>query len=247
MNRTVTTEVGKIQGGTALLRALTSTAMIWAILPTIADAWCVGLAYACRWIVEVEEVRSQERTVLGRSVTVPAPIVAARSPTVVGNTLTAIGAVCVGLALVLIPGKEWGRLLPVRIGLGLVVLIQATACVCAASYRIEFDSGLYVASGLTNALVLCLMIPAACWATHDRWISGWRGQFSLTAMACAFLFVFPPLQYLSHVVLVNSASTLLIAPLQVLFGPLLHFSALIAIYGLVAGWSSDDRSIINKP
>lgn len=231
---------GFINIATSLLLTLAITCLTWLVLPWIGELWSLCITWSEESVPMASSIDHKAASVLGRSVVLAVPVVELLPPSRIWLYTVAIYTGATLLSIAMVPQRSWGVYLPLAIAVVLLIAIQLIACFCAVFSTPAWNSSLYVMNGLLSSLRFLLVVPFALWATYGIWAGSWRRLVGAQLIACWFLAVFPPFQYLSHLLLIRAGSTLFLPVVHILLGSFLQVSVLIAIYGYAVSWQPKD-------
>lgn len=218
----------------------TATAVFFSLSP-LAELWARVFEALAGPVGIGGGIGERYTTFLGRH-TLPTPYFGATAGDPSPTTWRIVAAVTG--ALVLLSFVLPQRFTPLRYFLRFLALLQAVslayfALAPAGSFPYTLSS--YTGGLLAAAQVLLVLLPLLLGFTYYVFDISWARKILLTAMLLGHLAVFIPLQVTVHAWLIVHGSLLVLPPLFLVFGLLLHVMVFVGFYGWGMSWPAARR------
>lgn len=226
---------------TAALLALAAAAGVFAALGPLAELWARTFEALLGPLGIPGGVGARFTTFPG-GFTLPTPYLTAEAGDPSPLTWRIVAVVTAGLVLASLALPE--RFTPLRYFLRFLALLQAVSLAyfgLAPAGGFPYTLPAYTGGLLAAAQVVLVLLPVVLGGTFYVFDMGWGRKVLLTLLLLGHLAVFIPLQVLVHGWLILHGSLLLLPPLFLVFGLLLHVMVFVAFYGWGMSWPAARR------
>jgi hypothetical protein len=219
----------------------TASAMFFALSP-LAELWARTFEALVGPVGIAGGIGERYTTFFGVH-TLPTPYFTAVAGDPSTPTWRMVAAITVGLVLLsfLLPQ----RFTPLRYFLRFLALLQTVslayfALAPAGSFPYTLSS--YTGGLLAAAQVVLVLLPLLLGFTYYVFDISWGRKLLLTALLLGHLAIFIPLQVTVHAWLIVHGSLLVLPPLFLVFGLLLHVMVFVSFYGWGMSWPAARRA-----
>lgn len=226
---------------TAVVVALTiATGMFFALSP-LAELWARTFEALVGPLGIAGGIGERYTTFLGMH-TLPTPYFGAVAGDPSAGTWRVVAAITVAMVLLSLVLPQ--RFTPLRYFLRFLALLQTVslayfALAPAGSFPYTLSS--YTGGLLAAAQVVLVLLPLLLGFTYYVFDISWGRKLLLTILLLGHLAVFIPLQVAVHAWLIVHGSLLVLPPLFLVFGLLLHVMVFVSFYGWGMSWPAVRR------